>query len=70
VSRAKSKVAPHPFVPDPDVPPDHNGRGACAMPGCHLIGEPNDAHHTLPVVPEQAAHERRYGDDTHDGGDQ
>lgn len=61
MSRAKSKVPPHPFQLDPDVPADpHTGRGACAVQGCHLIGEPNDAHHTMPVVPEQAAHRDRY----------
>lgn len=59
---AKSKVKPHLFVPDATVPPDQNGRGACAT--CHLIGEPGDAHHRLPEVPEQAEHRRRV-----DGGD-
>lgn len=36
----------HLFVPDLDAP------GCCAS--CHLPGEPGDAHHQLPVVPEQA----------------
>lgn len=45
---AKSRLHPHLFVPDPDVPPDHTGRRACAAPGCHLMGEPGDAHHTVP----------------------
>lgn len=33
------------FTPDPDVPPDHNGRQACR---CGLIGEAGDTHHTAP----------------------
>jgi hypothetical protein len=43
---AKSKVTPHLFRRDPQVPPDINGHGACAE--CHLIGQPGDTHHTLP----------------------
>ena len=39
-------MPPHPFRPDPDVPPDHLGRGACTT--CHLIGQRGDAHHTMP----------------------
>lgn len=54
---AKSKVAPHVFVEDPDLPPDQNGRHACR---CGLVGEPGDAHHTMPDAPEQAEHLRRY----------
>lgn len=46
------------FTPDPAVPPDHNGRQACAR--CGLMGEPGDAHHTLPDVPEQAVVASRY----------
>lgn len=53
-----SRVRPHPFAPDPDIPPGMDGRGACAS--CHLIGEPGDARHTMPVVPEQAEVRRRY----------
>jgi hypothetical protein len=33
------------FTPDPDVPPDHNGRQACR---CGLLGEAGDTHHTVP----------------------
>lgn len=47
--RAKSRQRPHPFVRDHDVPPDMDGRGACR---CGLVGEPGDAHHTLPDAPE------------------
>jgi len=54
---ARKTVRPHLFIPDPDVPADQNGRQACR---CGLIGEPGDAHHTLPDVPEQAEHVRRY----------
>lgn len=60
MSPPKSKVPPHLFVVDPDVPPDQFGRRACLAPGCHLMGKPGDAHHTLPDVPEQADVLRRY----------
>lgn len=59
----KPRVRPHPFVADPTIPPDQSGRATCR---CQLVGEPGDAHHTLPVVPEQAAVAARYdpeGDD-------
>lgn len=58
----ESSVRPHPFVPDPDVPPDINGRGACLS--CHLIGRRGDSHHAMPDVPEQVAARRRT--DPHD----
>jgi len=51
VSRAKSKVPPHVFVADPDVPPDPldtTGRRVCAAKGCHLPGAPGDSRHTMP----------------------
>lgn len=48
MSKPSTGVPPHPFVTDPDVPPDHLGRGACRAPGCHLMGQPGDAHHTMP----------------------
>jgi hypothetical protein len=51
---------PHPFVADDDMPPDHNGRQVCR---CGLIGEPGDAHHQMPDVPEMAEHRRRAGDE-------
>jgi hypothetical protein len=41
-----------PFTPDPDLPPDHLGRRACIH--CNLMGRPNDPHHPMPDVPEQA----------------
>lgn len=68
MSPPKSKVRPHLFVVDPDVPArlDRDGRvvspGCCAT--CHLPGEANDKRHTLPDVPAQAEHLRRY-----EGGD-
>jgi hypothetical protein len=40
-----------PFAPDPDLPADHQGRHACRH--CHLVGQPGDAHHTMPPAPEQ-----------------
>lgn len=61
VTPPKSKVPPRVcggvFQPDPDLGTDVNGRRVCR---CGLIGEPGDAHHTLPVVPEQAAVAARY----------
>ncbi len=50
-AKPKSAVRPHLFVPDPDVPADHNGHRACR---CGLIGQPGDAHHTLPDPPPDA----------------
>lgn len=46
------------FQPDPDVPPDQNGRHACR---CGLVGEPGDAHHALPDAPVDAM-QRAAGD--------
>lgn len=57
MSRATT-VPPHVFAADPDLPADHTGRHICAV--CHLLGRTGDAHHTLPDVPEQADHARRY----------
>ena len=45
---AKSRVKPHLFTADPDVPADQNGRQVCR---CGLLGEAGDAHHTLPDPP-------------------
>jgi hypothetical protein len=59
-AKAKSKIPPHPFQRDPDLPPDQNGRYVCRAPGCHLVGEPDDIHHTMPDVPAQAEHHGRY----------
>lgn len=47
------------FTPDPDLPADHNGRRACR---CGLVGEPGDAHHTLPPAPEEDAQSRAAGE--------
>lgn len=53
------------FTADPAVPPDPlTGRRACV---CRLVGEPGDAHHTLPDVPEQQESRRRAGDDSDEG---
>jgi hypothetical protein len=57
-----TKLTPHLFRADPDLPADHQGRRVCA--GCHLIGRPGDPHHDVPPVPEQAEHLRRVGDDS------
>ncbi len=66
-AKSKSKVPPHLFQRDPDLPPDRNGRYVCRATGCHLVGEPGDAHHTLPDVPEQATVAARYD---HEAGDE
>jgi hypothetical protein len=39
------------FRPDPDLPADHNGRWTCH---CGLLGEPGDAHHTVPEAADDA----------------
>jgi hypothetical protein len=59
VSRAKPTGRPHLFVADPDVPPDQSGRATCR---CQLVGEPGDAHHTLPVMSERDVQERAAGE--------
>lgn len=51
-SGAKPTGSRHLFVADPDTP------GCCAR--CHLPGVAGDRRHTLPDVPEQAEHVRRY----------
>ncbi len=56
--RPKPTGSPHVFVEDRSVPADQQGRHACAT--CHCMGKPDDAHHTLPDVPAQAEHLRRY----------
>lgn len=57
----ESSVRPHPFVPDPDVPPDINGRGACLS--CHLIGRRGDSHHdTTELDAGQAEARARIGE--------
>lgn len=61
-AKAKSKVAPHVFAPDPDLPhATLDGRRVCAA--CHLVGKPGDDRHTMPDVPEQEEHRRRVGGD-------
>lgn len=59
MSKPKTGVPPHLFDRDPDVPPDHQGRGACR---CGLIGRPGDAHHTLPPGPDVDARELAAGE--------
>lgn len=59
MSAAKSKLNPHPFQADPDLPADSRGRRVCR---CGLLGEPGDAHHAMPDVPEQAEHRRWAGE--------
>jgi len=54
---AKSRIRPHLFVPPPPDELDVNGRGACQR--CGLVGEPGDAHHTLPDPPSEADHGQR-----------
>lgn len=52
MSRAKSKVPPHVFTPGPADEADINGLVECLT--CHLIGQRDDAHHTLPDAPQDA----------------
>lgn len=52
MSKPKTRVPPHLFVPPPPDEVDLNGRGACGF--CHLVGSPGDAHHTLPDAPAEA----------------
>lgn len=52
MSRPKTRVKPHLFQPGPADELDTNGRGACQA--CHLLGEPGDAHHTVPDVEPDA----------------
>lgn len=45
----RRKPAPHVFRADPDLrphPADLEKRAVCVA--CHLLGEPGDAHHTMP----------------------
>jgi hypothetical protein len=55
--KPKTKVTPHVFVADPDVPGDplsRNARRVCKV--CHLLGQPGDTHHTMPdPVPDAAS---------------
>jgi hypothetical protein len=53
VSAVKPTVVACAFVPDPDLPPDHQGRRVCAR--CHLVGRPGDSHHTMPAGPDEDA---------------
>jgi hypothetical protein len=62
--KPKPTIPAHLFVADPDVPPDQSGRATCR---CQLVGEPGDAHHTLPDVPAQAEHRRWAGEDGGEG---
>ena len=55
------RPSPHPFTPDPDIGAAHDGRLTCLT--CRMLGKRDDARHTMPTVPEQAEHLRRYGDD-------
>jgi hypothetical protein len=63
---AKPRRSPHIFVADPELtahPADIEQRGVCAT--CHLVGAPEDAHHTVPEPAEdgrmRAAGERSEG---------
>lgn len=61
MTKPKPTGNPHPFIPDPDVPPGMDGRGACAT--CHLVGQPDDSHHRMPdLFDADEAHRRRIGE--------
>jgi hypothetical protein len=58
----KPTLPPHVFVADPDLAPhprDLEQRAVCLT--CHLVGQPGDAHHTLPE-PVQDAQLRAAGE--------
>ena len=57
MTKPKPTGSPHVFIPDPDVPPDINGRGACQA--CHLIGQPEDTHHRMPDLFDADEESRR-----------
>lgn len=44
----KSKVPPHRFDEDPNIPPDWTSRRTCR---CGLVGEPGDQHHPVDADP-------------------
>lgn len=56
----KERPAPHVFVADPELPADINGRQVCAR--CHLVGQPDDAHHAMPDTPHDDAQRRAAGE--------
>jgi hypothetical protein len=56
----KSRRHTHPFTPS-DLPPDVNGQGVCGT--CNVLGRPGVGVHSLPTVPAQAEHVRRYEPD-------
>lgn len=58
MSKPKTKVPPHVFAANLEIPPDRDGRQVCR---CGLIGEPGDSHHTMPE-PAPDAQSRAAGD--------
>lgn len=48
-----SRVHPHQFVADPDMPLDHRGRQTCST--CQLVGAQGDAHHPNAPTPHVPA---------------
>lgn len=65
MSKPKPRIC-GPFVPGPPGEADHNGLSACQR--CNLVGQPGDAHHTLPDVPAQAVVLARYDHEEGDRG--
>ena len=52
------------FTPDPDLPARYDTAGRLISPGtcrCGLVGEPGDAHHTVPE-PERDARSAAAGE--------
>jgi hypothetical protein len=61
VKPVKSRVKPHLFVPDPDVPVDQDGRHYCR--DCGVAERDGDQRHTLPPAGDaQDEHRRRAGE--------
>jgi hypothetical protein len=65
--QVKSKVRPHRFYADGEVPPDHKGARRCRR--CGLMGKPGDPHHPtdaddeeFPASPEGDFRDRMIGE--------
>lgn len=63
MSPPKSKVRPHPFRRDPNIPPDQHARVTCM---CGLVDIPGDPRHTLPDGPPMDVQRLAAGEDGDD----
>jgi hypothetical protein len=46
---SRRTMPPHLFREDTTLPPAQDGKKVCR---CGLVGEPGDAHHTMPDAPQ------------------